>query len=215
MAEHCLNLCEISPALFKLYDSIKRLFEAFEQKNNISPINRLYVGSAFCDLFFLKSIEPTLEQLFAFCIENNMKITLSVPIFLQNCINQGKEIVKRVIKHYGDIIDEISVNDFGMLQFIKDSFPNYKIRIGRLMNKQMRDPRYPDQNNYSLDDFLKCLPFDSNICGIDLDILQSNLSVDKNFQKEFIGFHSQLSYITTGNICNYKSLTKIYHKNTC
>lgn len=112
MAEHCLNLCEISPALFKLYDSIKRLFEAFEQKNNISPINRLYVGSAFCDLFFLKSIEPTLEQLFAFCIENNMKITLSVPIFLQNCINQGKEIVKRVIKHYGDIIDEISVNDF-------------------------------------------------------------------------------------------------------
>ena len=131
----CLNLCEIINFSFieKIIDNVK---------NNYT-IERIYIGSYFCSSFFLNS---NYDNIFKIINNNfiNPKITLVIPVFTEKYLIKGKDKIDELAN--SKEIDEITVNDYGMLEYINEKY-NIKINMGRIFFKDYRDPRYEEYFN--------------------------------------------------------------------
>ena len=84
-----------------------------------------------------------MNKLFYYAKHNNMKLTLVIPVFSEKDINISKKVISEIISSSEEIIDEVTVNDLGMLFYIKEKF-NIKINLGRLFFKEPRDLRVPE-----------------------------------------------------------------------
>lgn len=162
-AETCLNLCEI--------EEFNCIHPAISSTREKITFNRIYIGSYFCDEMFIRINYDKLMSLLD-KISNSYKVTLVVPIFCQKNLEKGKVTLWQLIKKYREVIDEITVNDYGMLSTVtslenqeskenrschdKNRFStinhskqlkqiklnHIKINMGRLFFKDYRDPRY-------------------------------------------------------------------------
>ncbi len=206
----CANFCEIlnrdlfQEAVFE--QTTSKIEKMYNEK-----VKRIYVGSSFCSQYFLKI--NFWDLLIKYCNKMNYKITLCVPIFTEKDLSKGKEVIKRLIRTF-DAIDEITVNDYGMLDYISKSF-KININLGRLLFKDARDIRVSSYFKLALKPSLLSFGFDTEIIkGIELDPMSKELDLSdlSSTNGLDIALHTPFSFITTGNICKYGSVHKKIEK---
>lgn len=166
------------------------------------------MGSHFCCLYFLKFASAALEKLQGVLAEKSVKVTLCLPIFSQGHLGRGKEELEKILRAYGGYIDEISVNDFGMLRYVKEKYPDVKINFGRMMNKDVRDIRYDDYFNAvhkpTISTLSSSIAEEYGVSGVDLDI--TNRFLDLSDLKQTAAIYYPYVFLTTGNICEFASV---------
>ena len=129
-------------------------------------LDRIYVGSYFCDRFFLSLDGGFYESLARFCGTYGLKATLVVPLFGQSTLKAGKARVEKLVALRGDdgpLFDEVVANDPAAALFLgelaggrpgdgqtaDEGEPDaaggkrpLRIVYGRMMAKSSRDPRH-------------------------------------------------------------------------
>ncbi len=197
--KYCLNLCDLLyPSVVNNY-SINELIRKADLEND--PI-RIYLGSSFCSQYF-KHLGYFLRD--DFIKSTSLPITLTVPIFSQKDLKTGKNLVLKLLSY--EAIDEITVNDIGMFDFLKNS-TDKKINLGRLFFKDTRDVRIPEYNNQKKRiSLLDNLDFYKGISGIEFDLITQNLEIEP-LEKITVSVHTPYTYQTTGNICKFASIKK-------
>lgn len=205
----CLNLCEILTDDWIERKYFEKLFNLLSQEKDL--IERIYIGSSFCSQYYIRF--SGYDKLLDFCMEENIPVTLVLPVFSEKDLNVGKRKTNEIIYYSQGIVDEITVNDVGALWWIQNSY-NICINIGRLFFKDPRDCRIPEYCDKEIqpsflthfsDDYWNCF----NISGIELDptnrIIDISCINSNNFE---VGLHMPYCYMTTGNICKFASIHK-------
>lgn len=207
----CLNLCEIVNGLF-LEKQLETTLDDILFEVGLNNCERVYIGSYFCSQFFLNLKLNHIEELIYICNKRNMKISLVIPTFSQKDLERGKDKIKILCNYIGNVIDEITVNDYGMLAYISMTY-KVSINLGRLFMKDYRDPRHSVyfHQNYKpkiLSDFLLDLIKSYQVVGLEFDLTHELVDLS-GYPKELkVGYHSPYSYMTMGNICELGSINK-------
>jgi hypothetical protein len=101
---------------------------------------RLYIGNEFCPHIVMD--DETLLYTLEISKVEGFSITLALPYLLEDNINIMKEMMQKVDvwcqKNLASV--EVIINDFGMLEVVKDHKTLVPI-LGRLLNKRKKDPR--------------------------------------------------------------------------
>ena len=201
-----LNLSELMGFLESEEDVLNIIKKVLE-KEKIPPFERIYLGSNFCSIYFTYLNIKYYKNILDFSMKYNLKVTLVIPIINEGLFDLALGRIKEILD-YSNNIDEITVNDYGMLSFIQSAYPNIKINIGRLLNKDTRDVRFieftnmkmiPDNLTYD-----KFLLDETNVSGLEIDVTHQN--IDLNNTKYNIGIHVPYLYQTYGHICEYASI---------
>lgn len=178
--------------------------------------DRLYIGSHFCSNYF-DMMDP--EQ---YMILNSVryKLSLVIPITTQVNLEKVKQKLHVLIKVLPGI-DEIIVNDYGMIKWVKENtFLN--IRLGRLFTKTLRDPRYEQRNvEYDITGFQRSMIRQFGITGIEYDSAiplaeDKGIGTDrvyKSIPKDInCSLYRPYSYLSVGQVCEYASIGKTMDK---
>ena len=90
--ETCLNLCEIAdfPKLKTVISKVKDNYK----------INRIYIGSYFCDLYFLNCNYGQIINMNNEIFSDENKITLVVPVATEKNLEKVKCRIVNLIKEY-------------------------------------------------------------------------------------------------------------------
>ena len=98
---------------------------------------RIYFGQEFCER--LLPSEDELEKVCVFSEKEGVPLTFVTPYVTDN----GLLKLEKLIEFFAEKIPktEIVFNDWGVFQFLEESFPDLKPVLGRLLNKQKRGPR--------------------------------------------------------------------------
>lgn len=170
---------------------------------SIPKITRIYVGSSFCSQYFQKlNLEDTF---FAYCRRKKLSVTLTVPVFSQKDFVAGKSLIVSLCRRNSDLIDEVTVNDPGMLLFLQQNNIHQKLNVGRLFFKEPRDIRV---RTYFSDVLSPEFPLicDANIGGAELDLNSQQLDLSKVASHMVtVAVHSPYCYMSVGNICKFAS----------
>lgn len=209
---NCLNFCEIFTYVYDVYSNIEELIDNINQMAGFPSCERIYIGSYFCGQYFLHLSEPLLKELSDSCKQKNIKITLVVPIFGEKDINKGKEKIMKLTSDFQNTIDEITVNDYGMLSYIHNHY-SLSINLGRLFMKDYRDPRHQIyfegvMKPKIFTKYLSQLVKDYNITGLEFDPTHKEMDFSERIEGVTIGIHSPYCYMTVGQICEYASIQK-------
>lgn len=210
----CLNLCELSGQNLNYLGVISDLFNNIEKNKNVK-IERIFIGSSFCSQYFVNF--TSWVKVVDFCHRKNLRMTLVVPVFSELDLFIGKKKIDKILSESSGIIDEITVNDIGMLKLFQ-SKKELKINMGRLFFKDPRDCRVPAYTQFSLSpQLLSCISDmyleKYHFNGIELDPTNEILNLSEAQQYNYsISIHSPFCYITTGNICKFASIHKPIEK---
>jgi hypothetical protein len=165
-------------------------------------IERVYLGSSFCSQYFLRF--SGYERIFAFCSSKGIHATLTLPIFSEKDLEAGKRKIAQICETCGACIDEITVNDIGMLAYVR-GLARYRINLGRLFNRNPRDCRIPEHmamtRRLSIPD--ADLLESADIASIEFDPTNAAFEAGGSGQ---IAVHTPYCYISTGNICKFASI---------
>ena len=206
----CINFCDILNLNTSDENYIETIIERIEEMKK-NKVERIYFGSYFCDHFFLKF--EGYKYLLQFCKIKDIHATLVIPVFSQDTLDKGKKRTLEICRYFEEMIDEITVNDLGMLYYVQN-FNRYKINLGRLFSKNPRDCRVPEYTDSKIapgfisklnQEFWKkqsinCVELDSTNQILDLSEAQSS--------DVMIALHSPYCYMTTGKICKFASIHK-------
>lgn len=206
MVEKCVSFCDLAHLI---KSDVSDMLERCVKQAGYEHLARIYLGSNFCSRYFLHYTDDIFEQVTTYLkAYPEIKITLVVPIFSESCLEDGKKKIQSLLRKYGDVIDEITVNDYGAYLFVKDEKPCKKINVGRLLNKDVRDIRYADYFNK---------PHKPNYIGIDSqffadseikyhEIDLSNRFIDLRGVKEHTAVYFPYCFVTVGGICEFASI---------
>ena len=124
----CINLCDL------LYRAIKN--ENYRKTELQSKeLERLYLGSYFCGNYFLGIMEGAIKKILEDC-NQSVVISLVIPVFSEGQLIKGKEKIKTLLNYFPNKIDEVVVNDYGMLEYISENY-DLPIVLGRLFMKEI------------------------------------------------------------------------------
>lgn len=196
--EYALSLCDIFPILNIEQIDVEKFFCLCEQKSKYK-FSRLCLGSNFCGRSFLFFGEKSFQVFANLCTTRKIKITLCVPLFTENELETGKQIIGKLLEQYRGLIDEITVNDAGMFKWVNEDF-GLPVNTGRLMHKQLRDPRYPKH----IKDITVVSPDYFPSYGMELDVVTSQIYIED--YSGTIAIHTPYTYWTTGKICQFSGL---------
>ena len=205
----CINLCDI----FSMNAREEYIEMSIAKIENMTKkkIKRIYLGSYFCDRFFLNF--KGYHDLLQYCKVKKIHATLVVPVFSQNTLCKGKKRISEICECLEGVIDEVTVNDLGMLCHIKN-LNKYRVNLGRLFFKNPRDCRVPEYTDSIISPgFLSKLNQEiwkkQLINCIELDPTNRILDVSeiKSLDVE-IALHSPFCYMTAGKICKFASIHK-------
>ena len=207
---NCLNLCDIWGQATK---DKKKIMDLIGNRG----VERVYIGSYFCGNYFINLRENDIN-LFIEEIPMDIKLTLVIPIFNQYNLSNGKEKIKRLTTVLHSFIDEICVNDYGMLQYSSDHLNRVgSISLGRLFMKEYRDPRYHSYFNRMIQPKI-FTPYFSKLCkqyniiGAEIDPTHEGIDLSECPEEIEISMHTPFCYITVGQICEISSLQKDIEK---
>lgn len=173
-------------------------------------IKYIYIGSYFCSQYFINI--DFVEHIESFCAAHNCSIVLVVPVISQKDLWKAKDKIGDLIQNLP--IDEITVNDFGMFEYISKNY-SIPVNFGRLFFKDTRDFRISDYYKNELNpSFLEAISIYRDLYrlnGIELDPTAQilNLIGVDGIQ---ISLHEPFCYLTTGNICEFASIQKPINK---
>ncbi len=206
----CVNFCEILARTQLECGIAKDIIRRIENRHNGAKISRIYVGSSFCSQYLKKM--NFWDLLIQLCEENNLYITLCIPIVTERDLETIKDMLHTWVAS-ADRIDEITVNDLGMLQFVAHTFP-CKINLGRLFVKDARDVRVKEYYNSCIHPSILSYDLPSmGISGIEIDPMSYQMNLESsNLDGITVSLHSPYCYMTTGNICKYASVHKAPEK---
>lgn len=206
MVENCVSFCDLAHLI---KSDVSDVIDRCVKRAGYERLARIYLGSNFCSRYFLHYADDVFEQVTAYLkAYPEIKITLVVPIFSESCLEDGKEKIRFLLSKYGDAIDEITVNDYGAYLFVKNEKTSKKINAGRLLNKDVRDIRYPDHFNK---------PHKPNYVGVDsrffgngeINYYETDLTnrfIDIRGVKERTAVYFPYCFVTVGGICEFASI---------
>lgn len=204
----CLNYCDLLGR------------EGAEIDSTLKTYERIYIGSYFCGKYFIHMNTEYLDHMLETILSEGKEkpaITLVVPMFGQRDLEEGKQKLAKLLDQYREVIDEITVNDYGMLTYIGEVY-DYPMNIGRLLMKDYRDPRYVDYYQSTMQpkiftDYFKRLRKKYRIQGVELDPTHVSIDLSEAPEDLVIGVHGPFCYITMGQTCEFASVNKtIDHK---
>lgn len=108
-----------------------------------SDYRRLYLGTEFCER---RIPEPSdLQQALTYAARSDLRLTLVTPYLTHAGIGRLAPLI-RLLNEAQDVGAEIVINDWGMLDVIRREYnhPSFQLVLGRLLTKQLRDPRLVD-----------------------------------------------------------------------
>lgn len=120
----------------------KLFFDEWEQvfSEKAAP-TRIYFGSEFCQ-FRLMNV-AIVKKALEYCWERGFEFTFATPYVHEAKFQQLTEILSflnETAKETGRAI-EVCVSDWGVYHTVQKNYPHLEIAIGRLLNKNIRDPR--------------------------------------------------------------------------
>ena len=204
---NCLNLCD----LIDISRSSKEYCIEFERLIKKFQPQRVYLGSYFCGNYCLSTMDK-IDFIVDICRKNSIMISFVIPIIPQRILGQIKQKLEKIAHTFINVIDEVTVNDYAMLDWVGNNLP-FDISLGRLFIKDPRDQRIAESREitqYPL--FINSQIFDclNHYCivGIEIDQIYSEFQVDNNYEEVIFVIHSPYCYQTTGQICLYASIHK-------
>lgn len=210
----CINLCDIFNLDQKKEYSLVKYINMIEAMA-FNMIDRIYFGSYFCDQYFMRF--NGYNELIQYCRNKHVNMTLVIPVMSQNVLDIGKKRIWEICGCADNVIDEITVNDLGMMSYISKC-GKYKLNLGRLFFKNPRDCRVPEYINCKVvpgllselnQEFwarqsVRCVELDSTNQIIDVSEF-ANMGIE-------LALHLPYCYITTGKICKFASIHKSIQK---
>jgi len=106
-------------------------------KRNLGEYSRVYCGNEFCEQRIPSNAE--LERIYSFCEENGLGFTLVTPFVSEAGISRLEEIFSFLGEKTSDI--ELVFNDWGVYSLAAGKFRFCQLILGRLLNRQKRDPQ--------------------------------------------------------------------------
>ena len=111
----------------------KRSFSTFD-----FAIDHIYIGDEFC-----ANRLPSIEQATAlaeYAKGNGIGLALLTPMLVDRQIDERESLFAKLRELWPGM--EVTVNDWGALFFLKQRFPEFRLALGRLLNKGLKDPRW-------------------------------------------------------------------------
>lgn len=213
---HCINFCDIMDYLQKGNDTLDCKIDRIKKKAEIETLERIYIGSYFCAQYFLKLEDELVEDLVNYAMKTGIKITLVVPIISQKNLEEAQKKLKGYCQYFDTCLDEITVNDYGMLVYIHQTF-EVGLNMGRLFMKDYRDPRYPDYFKLPLEpkiftNYLNHIIDKYQVDTMEFDPTHEVIDFSKKPKNIRIAIHTPFCYMTVGQICEYASINKEIEK---
>lgn len=206
--EYCLSLNEILLKLFEDHIPLQQFLEEVCKVYSFGSIDRIYFGSNFCSQYFLNSAAKANEKLIDYARENDISLTLCVPVMSEKDLEKGKQELNKMLLSYGQYIDEVTVNDIGMLDYVCNNFPRVGVNLGRLFNKDTRDIRYEEYANYKYRPKLLTLmsPWVSRYSVKSVEFDPTHAMIDVSDIKQIPAMYYPYCYATVGNVCEIAAI---------
>ena len=200
----CLNFCEVLQDFYDMNVPFVTTIRAVQKEAGLGKCERIYIGSSFCGPYFLHLSEKMIARVLEACQAEGIGVTLVLPVFTEKNIALGKEKIKGLSVYFDKVIDEITVNDYGMLSYISGNY-SLKLNMGRLFMKDYRDPRYEDYFHSELHPkifttYISELMKKYRITGMEFDQTHSIINFEQKPKDIEIGIHSPYCYMTTEHI---------------
>ncbi len=215
--EISVNLCNLKFDISELYRILDNYNQKLKEAYNRKP-NRVYIGFEYCDKmvhFFsmreLIAIFNTIENL-------DMKVTYVIPPVREENFKKHMDILDELISRTN--LNEISVNDYGMLNYLHTKRTNnLDIILGRLFDKGIRETRLNifeseavkknsaeiSKTNLFDEPYLKL--FESfNINRIELDTFPDGVQDVSKAGKLNVSIHYPKVFISRGSYCEAGSI---------
>lgn len=204
------QLYEIEPCFDLMVQHINKMAK-------FNQCERIYFGSSFCGQYFLHLSDQLIEALMIYCQSKKVHVTLVVPIFTEKHLKKGKEKIANILERYKACIDEVTINDYGMLLYIHETYQEIKLNMGRLFMKDYREPRYEEYFNETLyprgfTQYLNKIIKAYQITGIEFDPTHRSIDFSEKPKGVEIGIYAPYAYITVGQICQVGGMHKPIEK---
>lgn len=203
-----------------LWDRLPQLYEqAGEKWENPAAMpqqrwNRFYIGDEFC-IHRLPDLDR-IREILSLSKKLDVPVTLLTPVVS----DFGIETCMPLFSYLSTAAPEteIVVNDWGMLVFLREQFPAFRMALGRLLNKGFKDPRVaPDQINGKGAEFMfSCATFDFKpilahartygVSRLEKDLLPHG-DVLSEIPDMATSIYFPYGYVTTGRVCRSAALT--------
>lgn len=185
------------------------------QKDYLRNTSRIYIGSYYCSHYFLQTPRNGYAELLNYARSRNLNVTLVVPPLFENDLDAASELIlylKNLSEQADNTIDEISINDLGMLEMLKAE-KSAKIVMGRVLQKDNRDPRYPDffeqtHTHRVFGSYYSGFMKDNNISGLELDFTHREIAIPNISEPLKVAVHIPYCYMSMGSICEFASMNK-------
>lgn len=179
----------------------------------VSRPDRIYIGDEFCPKR-LPDVKGLKNQLKA-ADQKGLPVTLLTPVLTDGGIKACGKLIETF--HQWDHAAEVVVNDLGVLLYLKQTFPGFKLSMGRLFNKGFKDPRL-DKNGIPPAAAAACLNHGSfqhaNMRGLaknfGIQRFEQDLFPHADLDPDALAMHGSdidvsvyfpFGYVTTGRAC--------------
>lgn len=193
--EHAYSLCEAMEFFLR-------------ERPVIAPsVSRIYLGSYFCDRYYCGISDGVWSGCFDYIRQHGAVAVLVIPTPSQQRLAEVKHRTDALLEQYDDLICELVVNDHGMLNWVTAGFPTKPIWLGRTMDKELRDPRYPLPGSHQklLGQLEHGLCGRKNLIGVETDVPRIDGEATCPSGK-MLGIHTPFAYMSMGRICELASI---------
>ncbi len=204
---YCLNLCEAAEGyLVRFAGDVHAALSAYVAEAQFPSCGRIYVGSSFCVQRFLATPSWFYRAVADVCRAYDLRTTLVLPIPTQSALASVKERLSLLANLMGDVLDEITVNDVGMLEYASREYP-FAINAGRLLSRDHRDPRYPDIFDEHAEPGILGFDWDAarkrypRLRGVELDPVAPVIDVAEAPPGLTVALHIPYCYLSTSHFC--------------
>lgn len=206
----CFNFCEILENVMTVDQRVDTVIQKVMELAGYTECERIYVGSYFCSQYVLNLSTELIKKVILELKIIGMKITLVLPMFTEKDLERGKEKIHEFSAYFHKEIDEITVNDYGMLEYIHKKY-QININLGRLMFKDYRDPRYEAYYRQSskpkyFTRHLKQICEQYQVTGLELDVTHESIDLSEAPSDIEIAIHVPYCYMTVGMVCEFASI---------
>jgi hypothetical protein len=108
-----------------------------------APLTALFFGTEFCQEL-LPGIRET-EAFCAHCTERNLEAVLLTPMVTHRGLTRLDRLLEGLTSR--GWFPAVVFNDWGVLELLRTKHPSFPLRMGRLMNRGLRDPRLDMQSS--------------------------------------------------------------------
>jgi len=203
-----------------LDDLIKIMSDKVKVKSSAPNIERVYIGSEFCNKFIDAISLKRLESIIEYIDSYGLAVTFVFPVVMENSWEHIKELTGFLVRH-SPYTMEIVANDYGLLSYISGTYPDTTLIAGRLFNKLRLDPRIDlsefegfknnpgllTESGLNTPAIIKLFK-KFNVKRVETEILEKGIDINPLRELFDISFHFPWIYVTTGQICPLGSILK-------